>query len=124
MTVIHKLPSLFIVINSSVVVFVGEPVIVPEGIRVTIDCGPLIDAVAASAGIANPMVTWYKNGAVLTTGIVINVEISDDSRMCIITDTLLPLGSQVGTEGNYSCEVCGTPTQCVINETDLVICGE
>ena len=124
MTVIHKLPSLFIVINSSVVVFVGDPVIIREDIRVTIDCGPLIDKVATSAGIANPMVTWRKDGSVLTTGSAINVEISDDSRLCIITDTLLAVGGQLGTDGIYSCEVCSTHTQCNESVTSQVVCGE
>ena len=124
MIVIHKLSSLFIVINSSVVVFIGDTVIVREDIRVTIDCGPLIDKVATSSGIANPMVTWFKDGAMLTTGSSINVEISDDSRLCIITDTLLAVGDQLGTEGIYSCEVCSTPTQCNESVTSLVVCGE
>ena len=58
----------------------------------TIDCGPLIDEVVNTTNVTNPMVTWYKHGAVLTTGSAINVEISDDSRLCIITDTLLSAG--------------------------------
>ena len=124
MTVIHKLPSLFIVINGSVVVFVGEPVIVPEDIRVTIDCGPLIDEVAASTGIANPVVTWYRDGTVLMTGFIFNVEISDDGRFCIITDTLLLVGAQLGTYGNYTCEVCSTPTDCKTSDTRAMFCGE
>ena len=123
-TLIHIFILLFTVINSSVVVFIGEPVIVPEDVRVTIDCGPLIDEVAASTGVTNPMVTWRKDGSILTTGSAINVEISDDGRQCIITDTLLAVGGQLGTDGEYSCEVCSTPTQC--NETidPVVVCGE
>ena len=122
--VIHKLPSLFIVINMSLVVFVGEPVIVPEDIRVTIDCGQVIDKVAASSGIANPTVTWYKDGTVLMTGTAINVEISDDGRFCVITDTLLAVGGQLGTDGVYSCEVCSTPTNCEERNSTNDVCGE
>ena len=115
---------LFIVINMSLVVFVGDPIIVPEDVRVTIDCGELIDQVSASTGIANPMVTWFKDGTVLMTGTAINVEISDDGRFCVITDTLLAVGGQLGTDGTYSCEVCSTPINCQTNDTGAVVCGE
>ena len=124
MTIIHKSLSLFIVINNSVVVSVGEPVITPEDVRVTIDCSPLIDEVAASTGIPNPTVTWFKDGAVLMTGTAISVEISDDGRFCVITDTLLAVGGQLGTDGTYSCEVCSTPINCQTNDTGAVVCGE
>ena len=105
------------------VVFVGEPVIVPEDIRVTIDCGPIIDAVATDTGMS-PIVRWYKDDTILTTGFAINVEISDDGRFCVITDTLLAVGGQLGTDGNYSCEVCSTPTECETNITCTAVCGE
>ena len=112
-------------INQSVVVFAGEPVLVPEDIRVTIDCGPIIDAVAAEIGMA-PTVRWYKDGTILTTGSAINVEISDDGRFCVITDTLLAVGGQLGTDGNYSCEVCTSPTDTNCNRTIScnAVCGE
>ena len=82
----------------------------------TIDCSPQIDAVAAEIGMA-PIVRWYKDGTILTTGSAINVEISDDGRFCVITDTLLAVGGQLGTDGNYSCEVCSTPTDTNCNNT-------
>ena len=103
---------------------VGELVITPEDIWVTIDCGQLIDEVASTTNVTNPTVTWYKDGAVLITGSAINVEISDESRLCIITDTLLAVGGQLGTDGNYSCEVCSTPTNCQRNDTCAAVCGE
>ena len=121
---IHIFVLLFTVINMSLVVFVGDPVIVPEDVRVTIDCGELIDQVAASTGVANPMVTWFKDGTELMTGSAINVEISDDGRFCVITDTLLAVGGQLGTDGTYSCEVCSTPTDCEEMETLSEVCGE
>ena len=104
--------------------FVGEPIITPEDIWVTIDCGPLIDEVVNTTNVTNPMVTWYKDGAVLTTGSAINVEISDDSRLCIITDTLLSAGGQFGTDGNYSCEVYSIPKSCQRNNICAAVCGE
>ena len=110
-------------INQSLVVFAGEPVIVPEDIRVTIDCSPLIDAVAAEIGMA-PIVRWYKDDTILTTGSAINVEISDDGRFCVITDTSLAVGGQLGTDGNYTCEVCMSPTNCETNITCAAVCGE
>ena len=113
-----------VVVNDSVTVFVGEPVITPEDIRVTIDCGQLIDDVVNTTNVANSPVTWYKDGAVLTTGSAINVEISDDSRFCVITNTLAAIGGQLGTEGNYFCEVCSTPTQCEISDTSATVCSK
>ena len=112
-------------INQSVVVFAGEPVIVPEDIRVTIDCGPIIDAVAAEIGMA-PTVRWYKDGTIVTTGSAYNVEISDDGRFCVITETLLTPGGQVGIDGNYTCEVCTSPTDTNCNRADscIGICGK
>ena len=112
-------------INQSVVVFAGEPVLVPEDIRVTIDCSPIIDAVAAEIGMA-PTVRWYKDGIIITTRSAINVEISDDGRFCVITDTLLAVGGQLGTDGNYTCEVCRSPTDTNCNRTDSCkgVCGE
>ena len=114
----------YIVVNDSATVFVGEPVITPKGIRVTIDCGQLIDEVVSTTNVTNLTVTWYKDGAELTTGSAPNVEISDDSRFCVITDTLVNVGGQLGTDGNYSCKVCSTPTNCQRNDTGAAICGE
>ena len=113
-----------VVVNDSVTVFVGEPIITPEDIRVTIDCGQLIDEVINTTNVTKPAVTWYKDGAALTTGSEINVEISDDRIFCVITDTLLPVGGQLGTHGNYSCEVCSTPTNCQRKDTAAAVCGE
>ena len=113
-----------IVVNDSATVFIGEPVITPEDIRVTIDCGQLKNKVVSITNVTNLTVTWYRDGAVLTTGSAPNVEISDDGRFCVITDTLLNVGGQLGTDGNYSCEVCSTPTNCQRNDTCSEACGE
>ena len=105
--------------------FVGEPIVVGEDVRVTIDCGPLIDE-AIAGGIPNPTVTWFRDGNKLTNATVTNVEISADMRLCIITDTLLAVGGQLGNEGNYSCQVCEDPTnQNCMNETTCnAVCGK
>ena len=42
----------------SVVVFAGEPVITTQLIRVTIDCGQLIDEVVNTTGITNLVQRW------------------------------------------------------------------
>ena len=109
----------------SVVVFAGEPVITTQLIRVTIDCGQLIDEVVNTTGITNPNVTWFKDGAALLDNrSAINVIVSADQRFCVITDTLLAVGGQLGTDGNYSCEVCSTPTNCLRNDTYVAVCGK
>ena len=99
------------------VVFVGEPIVVPENIQVTIDCGQLIDQAIMMGGVAN--ITWRKNGRIIVNDSEVNVVLSPDNRTIIITDTFLGTPAQVGTDGLYSCEVCesigGT---CMINITD------
>ena len=114
----------------SVVVFAGEPVITPRDIRVTIDCGKLIDKVVNTTGITNPKVTWFKNGRVLLPKrTALNVILSADQRFCIITESYAfsyayAGASQKVTSGNYSCEVCSTPTNCLRNDTCVAVCGE
>ena len=116
----------FIVINNSVVLFVGEPIVVGKDVRVTIDCSPVIDPVIAS-GIPNPTITWTKDGVELTgNGSAPNVEISADRRRLIITDTLLTAGGQFGNDGNYTCQVCNDSTNvnCRNRTTCIAVCGE
>ena len=114
---------MYIVVNNTVTVNVGQAVIAREDVRVSIDCGQLIDD-KINSGVQNPTVNWYKEGAILTTGSAINVEISMDSRLCVITDTLLPVGGQLGTDGNYTCEVCGGTTDCTSKESTQILCGK
>ena len=112
-------------VNESVVVFVGEPVTVKEDHRVTINCSNLIQQ-ARDDGITNPIITWYKDGVVLSNGTAARVLISKDRSLCIITDTLLAVGGQVGTDGNYTCEVCppDTSNNCTSRSTCQAVCGE
>ena len=94
-------------INDSLVLFVGDPIIIGENSRATIDCSPVIDIVIAG-GIPNPTIRWIKDGAELTgNGSAPNVYISADRRRLIITGTLIAIAGQVGNDGNYTCEVCG-----------------
>ena len=112
-------------VNISVVVLAGEPLITKvEGIRVTIDCGQLIDEMVDTTGITNPIVTWFKDGAILRNRTASNVIVSANQRFCVIVDTFLALGSQLGTDGNYSCEVCSSHTNCQRNDTSVAICGK
>ena len=112
-------------INESVVVLAGEPVIVGDDVRVVIDCGQLIDR-AIMSGIPNPTVNWLKDETLLDrNGSVPNVIISGDRRRLIITDTLLAVGGQLGNEGYYTCDVCTdfTDSNCNIT-TPVCVCGE
>ena len=108
------------------VLFVGEPIVVGEDVRVTIDCSEVIDPVIAG-GISNPTIRWIKDGAELTgNGSAPNVDISADRRRLIITDTLLAVGGQIGNDGNYTCEVCDNPTDvnCRNRPSCIAVCGE
>ena len=114
----------YIVINKSVVVFVGEPVKVREGIQVTINCSNLIQQ-ARNGGITNFNVTWYKDGVVLSNESANQVLISKDRSLCIITDTLFAFRGQVGNDGNYTCEVCPPGSaDCTSRSTYQAVCGE
>jgi len=102
--VVSTASTLSTVVNMTFVAFVGEPIVVPENIQVTIDCAPLIDRAIMMGGVAN--ITWRKNGRVIVNGSEVNVELASDNRTIVITDTLRGTPAQVGTEGMYECEVC------------------
>jgi len=112
----------YAVVDESIVVSSGDPVRVREDVRVTINCSNLIDQ-AINAGFLNPTISWTKDGVPLTNGSQPSVVISADNRLCIITNTLMGVGGQLGNDGSYSCEVC-TGVNCTINESCLAICGE
>ena len=103
-------------------VFVGDPILVREDVRVTIDCGRLINNSIANG--LDPNVTWFKDGVPITNGSEVNVVISADRRFCIITDTLKAVGGQLGNDSFYSCEVCKLDTDnCRVSNTPPS-CGE
>lgn len=98
---------------------------VRELIIVTIDCGNLINTVMDLTGI-NPTVTWFKNGISLSNGSEANVVISQDRRRCIVSQTLLAVGGQLGTSGNYTCRACGGDgtAACLSDVSPLIVCGK
>ena len=100
-------------------VFAGEPITVKQHVKVTIDCSPLIDPVVDT----NPVITWYKGGNKLAYGTAPNVAISQDKKQCVISSTLLAVGGQIGTDGDYTCEVCNNIT-CTNDTSTLHVCGE
>ena len=115
---------IYVVVNNAAMVDVGQDVIVNrEGVQVTIDCIQLINNRTIS-GIQNPTVNWYKDGITITNGSAVNVAISNDDRLCIITSTLLTVDGQDGTDGNYTCEVCNGTTNCIREKSTHVVCGK
>jgi len=110
------------VVNMSFVAFIGDPITVPEDIIVVIDCSPVIDDAIMEGEVAN--ITWLKNDRPIVNGSEVNVVLSPDNRTITITDTLRGTPAMVGTEGNYSCEVCVVDRTCrsAFSETD--VCGK
>ena len=95
----------YVVIDETVIVFVGEPILVNTGVQVTIDCGPLIDQAIAN-GISNPTVRWFKDGVELLNGSAPNIKISADTRFCMINGTPTPSGGQlIIMDDIYTCEI-------------------
>jgi len=69
-------------------------------------------------------ITWYKNGRFIINGSEVNVLVSADHRSIVITDTLRGTPAQVGTEGNYSCQVCTVDGTCLTRHSILDVCGK
>ena len=107
-------------------VFVGEPVIVGQDVQVTMNCSELIGQVIDGTGVSVNIINWYKDGRKITNGSEINVVLSTDKRLCIITYTLAAAGGQLETDNNYTCEVCtdSTMMNCMMNSTIVNICGK
>ena len=111
------------VTNNTVKISIGETVIVGEGVQVTFDCIQLINT-KINSGVQNPTINWYKDGVQLTNGSAANVNISEDRRLCTINNTLLAMNGQVGTDGNYTCEVCDGTTFCMHQISTHAVCGK
>ena len=120
--------SFCVVVDNAAMVDVGQDIIVREGVQVTINCTHLINN-KTNSGVQNPTVTWTKDGVTLTNGSTtngsaVNVAISNDDRLCIITSTLMTVGGQAGNDGIYTCEVCGGNTNCNSGMSSLIVCGK
>ena len=109
------LVNIFTVIN----VNIGEDSVLGPDERVIIDCGPLIDSI----NVLDPEVNWIHNDNQISNKSIPNVVISQDKRQCIITETTVNVGGQLGNGGNYTCKVCGNLTTCMSNFTIINICG-
>ena len=115
--------SFYVVVNDTVMVNIGENVTAREDIQVVINCTQLVNN-KINSGVRKPTVKWYKNGRKIKAGSEINVELSEDKRICVITDTLLAVGGQPGTDGNYTCKVCGGNTKCLSGTSIQAVCGK
>ena len=100
-------------------VVIGQDVILGTGERVIIDCGLLID----DSELSDLNVNWYHNTLSLSNGSVPDIVISQDRRLCIITETAVPIGGQLGNGGTYTCEVCNNLNTCRSNSTTIDVCG-
>ena len=111
-----------VVDNNTVTVDIGEIVTVKENVKISIDCSKLIQFII-SIGYT-PVVTWYRDSLEITNGS--NIVISKDNTLCIVLNTRLSVGGQLGTAGLYTCEVCnnGSDTECVSNNSRHIVCGE
>ena len=98
---------------------IGQDFILGTGERVIIDCGLLID----TSEVSDPNVNWYHNKLSLSNGSVPDVVISQNRRQCIITETAVPIGGQLGNGGTYICEVCNNLNTCRSNSTTIDVCG-
>ena len=98
---------------------IGESIKVEVDEQIIIDCGPHIKA----TGVHNPNITWYLNGVKLVNESTPNVLISQDEKLCIITETSLSFGGQLGNAGNYTCKVCSNLNTCMSNSSIIDVCG-
>ena len=99
---------------SEISIAVGEDVIVPESVDVTINCGHLISSIPMPFNI-----TW--NVANNSTS---NVAVSQDKHHLIITPTKLPIGGQLGNGGTYTCTVCSDNGTCFERHSHCQICSK
>ena len=109
--------------NNTILVPIGENVVVHENVKVTMDCIELMQ----DKGEENPHITWIKNTVQIERNATeVNVFISGDERYCIISSTQLAVGGQLGTIGNYTCRVCGDDgtVGCVNKTSSQVVCGK
>jgi len=87
-----------------------------------IDCGGFIDSAIMEGEALS--INWYKNGQPITNGSEVNVVIAADYRTIEIIDTIRSIPAQVGTEGNYSCEVCTDDEICQDKTSVVDVCSK
>ena len=108
-------------INSSVVVYVGDPVIVPGDVTVTIDCGYLIDTISDS----NFCINWLKDGNPIITNTSC-VKVSVDMRHLMVSSdylckygipTIIDSYAILRTDATFECKISRTIKLDVNEET-------
>ena len=112
--------------DNTILVAIGENIVVQENVEVTMDCIKLIDNLKEQ-GEENPEITWSKNELELSNLSQTNVIITHDRRYCTITATQLAVGGELGTAGNYTCNVCSKSTDqigCEQKTSSQVVCGK
>ena len=92
----------------------GEDVIVPESVDVTINCGHLINSIPMPFNI-----TWNVGNNSLP-----NVAVSQDKHRLIIAPTQLNVGGELGNDGTYTCTVCFGNGTCLERHSHCQICSK
>ena len=70
-------------------------------------------------------ITWFKSSRPIVNGSEVNVVLAPDNRSIVITNTVKSNPAQVGTEGNYSCEVCiADNPKCKTVDTCVDVCSK
>ena len=115
-------------VNNNLKVNVGNPnsITVGPNIKVTIDFQPVINFVKGATGRVNPRVVWYKNAIILTNGSEVDLYVSRDNSLVIITQTSIAQGQRLGTRGNYTCcaGFSGSALGFICNSTIKAVCGK
>ena len=112
--------------DNTLLVAIGENVVVRENVEVTMDCIELIDDLKGK-GEVNPIITWSKNGLTLANLSQTNVIITHEKRYCTITATQLTVGGELGNDGDYTCKVCSESSDkigCEQNTSSVIVCGK
>ena len=112
-------------VNNSLYLLNGEDATVRSDVQVTIHCKELIDDLK-DKGEPNPIITWTKDGLVITNESVPNVIISEDKTLVIVTAIAFVTTGLEGNDGNYTCKVCGGDgtVDCEEETSCLKVCGE
>lgn len=112
-----------VVKDGMVKVEIGDDIIVKENVQVSINCTTLVEPRLVEEDFV-PVISWFKDELPITNGT--NIMISENSFVCIIVDTILAAGGQVGTAGVYECVVCNNASipDCISRKSNKTVCGE